>query len=359
MSLPAAKKPDESAKKSGIKTLNPGDILFNEKDSADSLYIIQSGQIRLYTPKGKGFVEIGVLRAGEVIGEMAYFEEASKRKRSCTAAAISRVQIVEVSFAAFDKTMQTLNPWFKTIINTMAERLRKSNDRIRSLEGNSVGFAKDGKAPEYKFLHNVDVVRFFAILYLTLKTHGELKEGKINLHVSKLRFYAVDVFNFPDVKYEELLNTLKSEQFLNLAEDEDGQPKIIQVTELDSFRSIMIFFNTQRMLDDEKRTQVSYKCERILKSVLDQMEELKVTDAQAQTVNMSVIFEAFKERNIPIAQDDFTSAVVQGLAEDIYVGEGGVLSTKVNYVNLKKIYPSLKMVNALRRANESKQTKKY
>ena len=111
---------DSSASgKSGIKTLKPGEILFNDGENADSLFIIQKGQVRLFKPKGKGFVELAVLRSGEVIGEMAYFdEEPNGKKRSCSAAAITPVEIIEISFAAFGKTMQSLNPWFKTIITT-------------------------------------------------------------------------------------------------------------------------------------------------------------------------------------------------------------------------------------------------
>ena len=48
--------------KSGLRELKPGEILFNDSEPADSLFIIQKGQIRLFKPKGKGFIEIGVLR---------------------------------------------------------------------------------------------------------------------------------------------------------------------------------------------------------------------------------------------------------------------------------------------------------
>jgi CRP-like cAMP-binding protein len=123
--------------KSGLRELKPGEILFNDSEPADSLFIIQKGQIRLFKPKGKGFIEIGVLRAGEVIGEMAFFDEdGSGKKRSCSAAALTPVEVVEISFLAFGKTMQSLNPWFKTIINTLATRLRKANTRIKELEDN-------------------------------------------------------------------------------------------------------------------------------------------------------------------------------------------------------------------------------
>ena len=70
--------PAPAQKKSGIVTLAPGQILFNEGDKADSMYIIQKGQMRLFRPKGKGFVEIAVLRSGEVLGEMAYFDPDAK-----------------------------------------------------------------------------------------------------------------------------------------------------------------------------------------------------------------------------------------------------------------------------------------
>ena len=124
--------------KSGLRQLKGNEVLFNDGDPADSLYIIQRGQIRLFKPKGKGFIEIAVLRTGEVIGEMAFFDEdGSGRKRSASAAAMVPTEIIEISFVAFGKTMATLNPWFKTIINTLANRLRKANSRIKELESNS------------------------------------------------------------------------------------------------------------------------------------------------------------------------------------------------------------------------------
>ena len=101
-------------KKSGILTLDSGEVLFNDGDGAQSLFIIQSGQVRLYKPKGKGFIEIAVLRSGEVMGEMAFFAESdTEARRSCSAQAVVKTEIIEISFQAFSKTMEGLNPWFK------------------------------------------------------------------------------------------------------------------------------------------------------------------------------------------------------------------------------------------------------
>ncbi len=60
--------PVAAQKKSGIKTLHAGEILFNEGDLATSMYIIQKGQLRLFRPKGKGFIELRIAgwRSGSV-----------------------------------------------------------------------------------------------------------------------------------------------------------------------------------------------------------------------------------------------------------------------------------------------------
>jgi len=130
--------PKKAAGKSGLRTLKQGEVLFSAGEVATSLYIIQQGQLRLYLPKGRGFVEIAVLRAGEVIGEMGYFDEKNPR-RSCSASANVTTLIVEISYPAFSKTMDGLNPWFKTIITTLVKRLKTANDKIKRLES-SVGF---------------------------------------------------------------------------------------------------------------------------------------------------------------------------------------------------------------------------
>ena len=154
-------------KKSGLKIVSPGQVLFNEGDEAVSMFIVQKGQLRMYRPKGKGFVEIAVLRAGEVLGEMSYFDPETN-KRNASAAAITYTEVIEVSYNAVEKTMATLNPWFKTLINTLATRLRKSNERIKALENNSVGFSG-----EFKFFQSADIVKILSLLFFTFKSLDE------------------------------------------------------------------------------------------------------------------------------------------------------------------------------------------
>lgn len=341
---------EAAQKKSGIKRFTPSEVIFNDGDSANSLYIIQSGQIRLYKPKGKGFIEIAILRTGEVIGEMAYFDRKGGSKRSCSAAAIMPTEVVEISFNAFEKTMEALNPWFKTIINTLADRLRKTNEKVKALESNSAGH---GDGAEYKFFNNTDVVKMLSLFYLIFKTHGHIEDGKSDIHMSKLKFYMLDIFNIQEVKYEEFIQMLKNEHFIELAEDEDGLPKLVKVASVDRFRSLLVFFNTQRITVDEKKLLISDNCEKFLKSILDQFILGKVTTPK-HAANITEILDNFKERSLPITDEDLNDAITAGFCEDIIIGDGGKLTSVVDYEKLKKSYPAIKMMNAINRVNKGK-----
>ena len=98
--------------------------MFKENDNAESLFIIQKGQIRLFRPKGKGYIDLAVLRTGEVIGEMAYFDEDSSR-RSCSAEAIVPTEVIEISFEAFDKNHFLLHNTIPTLQRKIIQALRK------------------------------------------------------------------------------------------------------------------------------------------------------------------------------------------------------------------------------------------
>lgn len=341
-----------SKSRSGIKTLKAGEILFNEKDVASSLYIIQKGQIRLYLPKGRGFVEIGILRAGEVIGEMAYFDERSRR-RSCSAAAIMTTEIVEVSFNAFAKTMQGLNPWFKTIINTLADRLRKTNDKVKYLENNSVGFGVDGKVGDYKFFHNIDIIKILSLFYMTFKSHGEIIDGKNQVHIDKLKFYLFDVFNIKEIVFEEFKIILEDLSFISLKNDEDDLPKIVVVSSVDIFKNLMYFFNTQRQVDDSKALRISDKCETFLEAIISQLskQSLKSTSADA---NITKIMQEFEVKKILVSEEDLADSATAGFTGDLMVGEGNVVTCRVAYSKLVKAFPAIRLMNAVKRINESK-----
>lgn len=334
-------------KKSGIKTLKPGEVLFNEGDNAASMYIIQKGQLRLFRPKGKGFIELAVLRSGEVLGEMSYFDPESK-KRSASAAAITQVEIIEISFTALEKTMAALNPWFKTLINTLAERLRKSNERVKALENNSIGFSG-----EFKFFQSADIVKMLSLLFFAFRSLSENKEGKWVLHLSKLKMYAVDIFSVNEAKLEEFIQLLISEKITEVAMDEDGSPKNLMIKEPETFRIFQVFFNAQRSMKDDKKLIISNKCEKFLTKILEQVEGQEVQNGAVEA-DLSKVISYFKEYNVPITLDDFQGARNAKFCGEYRMEDSGRVTTILNVDYLKKMFPVVRFMNALQRVNDAK-----
>ncbi|EQC45364.1 Crp/Fnr family transcriptional regulator [Bacteriovorax sp. Seq25_V] len=351
---------EASGGKSGLIQYKPGDTIFNQNDPADCLYIIQKGQIRLFIPKGKGFVDLAILRSGEVIGEMAYFDDKASR-RSCSAQAIVSTEVIRISFKAFDKTMQGLNPWFKTIINTLADRLRKTNDKVKELESNSVGFGVGGKVADYKFFVTADVLKILGSLYLVTKTHGDvLADGRYQIHTNKLKYYLYDVFAVKEIKYEELFNLLQQEHYIQIVNDEDNLPKVAQFADLEGLRSILVFLNQEKLKEEEKKIKVSPKTERLLGKVIEQARAKGATsDTDKVLIDLSVILDEFKEKQVAIGDEDLKDAITAGLCDDIVIGDFNKLVFNVYYKKLIKIFPALRLQNAIDAHNKKKAGKQY
>lgn len=351
--------------KSGLRALKSGEILFNDGDPAESLYIIQKGQIRLFKPKGKGFVEIGVLRAGEVIGEMAYFDQdGSGKKRSCSASAITGVEIVEISFLAFGKTMQSLNPWFKTIINTLVTRLRKTNGRIKELEDNQT--ASYGKnVGNYEFMKPIEVMRVLGTLFLVFKAHGEVKGQALAVNRKILTLYTSDMYQIMESKLENVLNILFMLNLVEFEEDEDKLPNLILLKNIELIRQIFIFYNTERHLPDDKKMRISDKCEMILAKMLETLSSnpvidipnLRVTDEYIPKFTkyyvLNPVIQDFKDKNISINPDHLDDGRNVGFFGEVMMKDGNVF-IEADIGKVQKTYPVIRFMNAIRKSNQEK-----
>ncbi len=353
-----------AASKSGIRILKAGEILFNEGEFADSLYIIQKGQIRLYKPKGKGFIELAVLRTGEVIGEMAYFDEdGSGRKRSCSASAVTSVEIIEVSFAAFGKTMQSLNPWFKTIINTLVTRLRKTNFRVKELEDNaSVNYGK--AAGTYEFMKPIEVMRVLGTLFLVFKSHGEIKSQSLSVHKRTLTLYTSDMYQIMEVKLETIINLLVQMGLMEIQDDEDKLPLVILLRNVEMVRQIFMFYNSERHITDEKKIKISDRCEMIIAKIIEKgsgnvidIPNLRSTeDAPAKFTrmyNLNPVLDDFKSKNIFINPSALEDGKNVGLFGDVIILEG-VNYIEIDFSKVQKLYPVIRFMNAVRKMNLEK-----
>ena len=220
-----------------------------------------------------------------------------------------------------------------------------------------MSFGKSGAVGEYVFFHSADIVKLLSTYYLVFKCHAEKKDSHFEMHINKLKFYLMDVYNIQEVKYEEFNSLLRKEGLLELGLDKDNLPNVMKVKNVDAFRAMLVFFNTQRVTDDAKKLKISSKCQKFLKAIIDNL-VLKGTTNEKAEVNISDILESFKANKVPICDEDLRDAIDAGLAGDIMVGKTNKLTSVVQYSRVKKLYPAIKMMNAIKQVNESKTASK-
>jgi CRP-like cAMP-binding protein len=113
------------------KVFSPGSYLFREGEMSRSLYLIQKGSVGIRKAKGSAFIELARLYSNEVVGELSFFD---RLPRSASAIALTEVETLEITFDSLDKIYENVPAYLKTIMASVADRLRKADDQIRRLQ---------------------------------------------------------------------------------------------------------------------------------------------------------------------------------------------------------------------------------
>lgn len=117
------------------RCFRPGEYLFREKDLSRSVYLIKRGTVSIRKTKRGGQVEIARIYSNELIGELSFFDRAP---RSAAAMALTEVETVEIPFESLEKIFAGVPDYFKTIVASLASRLRRANEQIRRLDSELV-----------------------------------------------------------------------------------------------------------------------------------------------------------------------------------------------------------------------------
>src|SRR3712207_1895307 len=104
--------------------LKPGDILFQEYDEPDGMYIVKQGRLGIFI----GSMPLETIREGGLVGEMAIVEE--NRLRSATVIATTHCELVFIDMNNFLSLIAS-HPRFSILVKqVMARRLRTMNNRL-------------------------------------------------------------------------------------------------------------------------------------------------------------------------------------------------------------------------------------
>jgi CRP-like cAMP-binding protein len=108
--------------------LSHGDILFDQGDESDGLYVIAGGILRVYlTADDTREATINLLEDGESIGEIALLDGLP---RSAGAAALTDAKLIFIPREPFLNLLDESTNLARQIILTLCERLRAANAQV-------------------------------------------------------------------------------------------------------------------------------------------------------------------------------------------------------------------------------------
>jgi CRP/FNR family cyclic AMP-dependent transcriptional regulator len=108
-----------------------GQFIFKDGDDSRSMFLIRKGTVAIQKVKGDRAIELARIHSNEVLGELSFFD---RQPRSASAIALTDVELMEIPFEDLDKVYINVPDYLKTIIASVAERLRRANDTIRRLQ---------------------------------------------------------------------------------------------------------------------------------------------------------------------------------------------------------------------------------
>ena len=112
------------------RTYGAGATIFTQGDAGVGLYVLKSGKIRLVQANDpdRAEVEIGVVGAGEVMGEMALLDDLP---RSATATAVDEVDVLVLPVWDFRGILRQHPDMALKLLAALSRRLRKVETRRR------------------------------------------------------------------------------------------------------------------------------------------------------------------------------------------------------------------------------------
>lgn len=324
--------------------LKPQDVLFEEGDQSKNLYFVKQGMVRIFKRKAEGNIEIDTVRAGQILGELAFFDD---QPRSASAEALTTCTVVEISKSALDDAMGKLPEWFVTLTKTITSRLRTANNRIRLLESLSTEYETDkhgNRSKEYVFVNTAELLRFCTAVLTVASRYGknDSTDG-VEFNIGMLERFATPILQVPASKVISLVEVFKSVEILK------GD---LILTDIKFMDQLIAFLNDQNLLEpSKKRTLTEIGFQALATLVKARAAAVPVND-KAQKVNMAA----------PLRAAKLQPSSLQELYDHHFVNTITVVSSEEIWVEFDPIkntfdYRTFWLLNAIGKLNEQKRQK--
>ena len=320
----------------GVRKLNKNEILFREGDPSDAMYVIKTGRIAITKAKGSGEIILAEKAGGEMLGEMAFFDN---KPRSAGARAATDAEVIALPFVALHAQFKTFPEWLKAMVKTVNSHLRGANQKIKNLETAQAG--EEEMFPPYT------ITRLTAIIALIGFKAGEKEGDALVVPYNMLRNYTIQIFQQPSNKMDKIMEILSGLGYMKVEELGEGKKKvsILKHKELSDF---VDWYNKYLFTDEAKRVTVEPKEMLPMKALIFYGKKETPNEKGEVTVNLTEMQNnSMKDFNQLINVNDADSLAEKGLIQEKQSGEGGKLTTKFKLEDLESIHPFWELVHIL------------
>jgi CRP/FNR family cyclic AMP-dependent transcriptional regulator len=321
-----------------IKELKKGDILFREGDNSDAMYVIKKGRIAITKTKGSGEVELAELGPGEMLGEMAFFDN---KPRSAGARSKADSVVIALPFSSLYAQFKTFPEWLKAMVKNVNGKLRDANAKIKNLEREN--------APETTAFQPHMITRLCAIIALIGYKSGT-KEGEgIVIPYSMLRNYCIQIFQAPTTKLDKIMDALQGMQIMKIEDMGEGRKKVT-ILKHEFLAKFVDWYNEYLFKDESKRVTITEKDMPGLRALVFYGQKLTPNEKGEVTVSLTDIQNnSMKDLGILVNVNATDSLAEKGLVQEKQSGEGGVLTQKFVLNDISTILPYWELVFSLLR----------
>jgi DNA-binding response OmpR family regulator len=114
-----------------LRRLEAGEILFREGEWGSSIYVVQSGKLRVTQKQNRSSVVLSTVGERGMVGELAFF---TRSPRSATVQAMTDAEVVELEMDHVTAAMENQPVWLRQMIDSLLEHLRQTSTRLIELE---------------------------------------------------------------------------------------------------------------------------------------------------------------------------------------------------------------------------------
>lgn len=111
-----------------VRELSRNEVLFQQGDSSDALYVVQKGRIAIATQSGDGRESVlAVLEDGALFGELPLFDD---DPRSADARALTDTTVIELGYEPVRNVLRDRPELLWMIVRLLVQRLRTTNEAL-------------------------------------------------------------------------------------------------------------------------------------------------------------------------------------------------------------------------------------